>query len=463
VLRAPSLEVPHLPLEINRALTEHGFITPAPNSPQRVAFPPARQFARHNDSKDSLIPVRTYTPSSYAPSADRTFDGQPGAIVLGGHAQGLGLVRSLGRHGVPVYLVDDTLANIARFSKYCTRFFFLSEMKQEPALLDFLTTLSKEEGLQEWVVFPSHDATVEILSKNKDQLCEFLRISTPRWATTEYAHNKILTYRLANKLGIPIPKTYFPKNVEELREVGSQVDFPVIIKPAVMYKFYERLKTKALKAKNIEELEQLYVERCFPIDPTELMVQEIIPGSPNNLYSCGCFYKHKAMKASLVGQRCRQIPMDFGTATTFAQSVDVPELVDYSNMLLSEIDYYGLAEVEFKQDPRDGIFKLLEINPRSWKWHTLAVKAGVDIPYLVYKDLVGKGCDQNLTCRVDVKWVELIPDLYVACGEIIRGNLRVRDYIESLKGEVEFAVASRDDPWPIVSYILLLPYFWVSR
>ena len=386
-----------------------------------------------------------------------------GAIVLGGHAQGLGIIRSLGRRGIAVYLIDDTAASIGKFSKYCRRFLHFPKMKQEQPLLDFLIQLSTREGIQGWVVFPTHDATVEILSKNINRLSDYYRISIPEWTTTELAYNKIRTYHLAKKTDIPVPETFFPGNLDEVLQIGRDIEYPVIIKPAVMHRFYAKLKTKAYKAANLKQLVRLYQKTCSVIDPSEVMIQEIIPGSPQELYSCCCFFKQGVMKASCIGQRCRQVPMDFGKATTFVQSVDIPELRRHSEKLLSEIGYYGLAEVEFKRDPRDGIFKLLEINPRSWKWHTLAIKAGLDMPYLIFNDLVGRGIDQNLEGRLNVKWVECISDFYVASGEILKGNLSLRDYVNSLRGEVEFAIASRDDPWPFIGYILLIPYFLFSR
>ncbi len=336
-------------------------------------------------------------------------------------------------------------------------------MKQAEALLDFLITLSRSEGIKDWVVFPTHDATVEILAKNRELLNNYYRISIPKWSTTELAYNKILTYRLAKETDIPIPQTYFPRNIDELRDIGRRIEYPIIIKPAVMHKFYAKLKIKVYKAGNLQELVEMYTKACSIIEPSEIMIQEIIPGSPQELYSCCCFYKQGTLIASCIGQRCRQIPMDFGKATTFVKSVDIPELRYYSDKLLSAIGYYGLAEVEFKRDPRDGIFKLLEINPRSWKWHTLAIKAGVDMPYLIYNDLVGKGVDQSKKGRIGVKWIELYTDFYVALGEIIRGNLSPRDYVTSLRGDIEFAVASRDDPLPFIIYMLLIPYFISSR
>ena len=389
--------------------------------------------------------------------------GDFGAIVLGGHAQGLGIIRSLGRRGIAVYLIDETAANISRFSKYCSRFFRVPNMKQEQTLLNFLIALAQNEGIKGCVIFPTHDATVEILSKNRAILDDYYRISVPPWSTTELAYNKILTYQVAKKTGIPVPQTYFPANIDELRQIGRDIAYPIIIKPAVMHTFYAKLKTKAFKVGHLDELVRMYEKTCTVIDPSEVMVQEIIPGSARDLYSCCCFYKQGTLKASCIGQRSRQIPMDFGKATTFVQSAEIPELRQYSDDLLKEIGYYGLAEVEFMQDPRDGIYKLLEINPRSWKWHTFAIKAGIDMPYLTYCDLVGRRTAQNMTARPDVKWVEIISDLYVAFGEIVKGNLSVRDYVDSLKGDLEFAIASQDDPLPFIGYVFLLPYFLFSR
>jgi predicted ATP-grasp superfamily ATP-dependent carboligase len=382
---------------------------------------------------------------------------------LGGHVQGLGIIRSLGRRGIKVFLVDETPANIGRYSKYCDRFFLLPEMKKEKTLVTFLLELSDREGMQGWVLFPTHDATVEVLSRNREILSGSYRVSVPDWSVTEFAYNKILTYHLAKKTGVPVPHTYFPCDLDDVRRIGSEIQFPIIIKPAVMHKFYAKFKKKVYLAHNLNELVQMYQKTCSAIDPAEVMIQEIIPGGADTLYSCGCFFAQGTLKGSCIGKRCRQIPMDFGKATTYVKSVEIPQLRSDSVKLLSAIDYYGLAEVEFMEDPRDGVFKLLEINPRSWKWHTLAIKSGVDLPYLIYSDLVDGYTGPELTAQLNVKWMELISDLYISASEILKRRLSLHDYIDSFRGNLEFAIASWDDPKPFLSYILFIPYYLFSR
>ncbi len=82
--------------------------------------------------------------------------------------------------------------------------------------------------------------------------------------------------------------------------------------------------------------------------------------------------------------------MDFGRATTLAETVDIPELEVLGSRFLLAAGYEGLAEVEFMLDTRDNTYKLLEVNPRVWGWHTLAGRAGVDLPFLFYQDVVGE-------------------------------------------------------------------------
>jgi predicted ATP-grasp superfamily ATP-dependent carboligase len=68
----------------------------------------------------------------------------------------------------------------------------------------------------------------------------------------------------------------------------------------------------------------------------------------------------------------------------------VPELADAAVALLLALEFHGIAQVEFKRDPRDGTFKLIEVNPRLWEWHGLAAACGVDFPRIAYLDSVGR-------------------------------------------------------------------------
>lgn len=382
-----------------------------------------------------------------------------GAIIIGGDFQGLGILRSLSQQNVPTCLLDSQIC-IGRFSRYREKFFKCPSVKDGEAFLDFLENLVEKESLRGWVVFPTDDETVYFLSNHKSFLEEHLCIPTPPWGATKYLYDKRLTYQLADDLGIPIPKTWYPRSLEEV--LGLEIAFPAIIKPAIKDRFYPEIRSKAVLVNSKAELIDAYERANLIINSSEIMIQDVIPGGPDNLFSFCSLFKNGKVLARLVARRARQHPMDFGHASTFVETVDIPELEVIGKKFLEATGYYGLSEVEFKRDPRDGRFKLLEVNARTWGWHTLGLIAGVNFPYLLFQDLIGQSTSAN-SYEKDVKWARIITDFPTAMKEIFRGRMKLRGYLKSLKGKKELAVFSWRDPLPFLVELALLPYLWKKK
>ena len=292
---------------------------------------------------------------------------------------------------------------------------------------------------------------------NREVLEEFYRVPTPTWDVAQNVYNKKNTYQIAKKNGVLIPESYYPKSVEELMELNLQ--FPVVIKPSIKDNLYSKMKIKAFRINSREELLKNYQWLCTLIDPSEIIVQDFIAGGPKNLYSFCPFFKDGKILASIMGRRPRQHPMDFGHASTFAELVNIPEIKAISEKFLNIIDYYGIGEVEFMQDARDGKYKFLELNPRIWGWHTLAIAAGVDLPYLLYQDMIGEKMDSHPSLE-ELKWVRLATDIPTVVKEIAKGKMRIIDYVHSMKGKKEFAVFCAYDPLPFFMEFAMIPYLW---
>ena len=385
---------------------------------------------------------------------------QVGAVVIGGHFQGLGILRSLARQHIPTYLIDRGLC-IGRFSRYTGRFTKCPDVEQENLFFTFLMDLARKENLEGWIIYPNDDETVCLLAKHKEQLEEYYRVTTPSWDVVKFAYDKKLTYELAEKCGIAIPTTFYPRNVEELEQL--EIEFPVIIKPAIKEPFYSRTGRKAIRVDNRGELMDEYANAAMVVDSSEIiMIQELIPGGTEYLFSVGSLCKNGELLAKVVARRPRQHPMDFGHATTYAETVNIPELEECARKLLAAMDYHGLSEVEFMKDSRDGQYKLIEVNARPWGWHTLAIGAGVDLPYLSYLDMLGEEVKQNGFAK-DAKWIRLVTDIPTVITELVKGRMKLADYLNSLKGKREFAVLSVTDPIPFLMELLMLPYLWKKR
>ncbi len=398
-----------------------------------------------------------------------------GAIVIGGDYQGLGIARSLGRRGVSVIVVDDE-RSISRHSRYVAGSYRFRDLRGDAQTVGALHAVARQQDVEGWVLYATREETVAALSRHRAQLLEHFRVPTPEWSVTRWAWDKRNTYQRAAELGIPTPRTWLASSEEELRRIDA--DPPYVIKPAIKERFFYATRRKAWRADTREELMGRFRAAARLVGCEEVVVQELVPGDGETQLAYCAFFKDRRARASMAVKRLRQHPVDFGRASTFVRTIDNPDLEQMSVRFLRSIDYYGLVELEYKHDERDGLTKLLDVNARTWGYHSLAQYAGVDFPYLVYADqlgLAGAGAgasasasaggvvDSAVAARAGVNWIRLTTDLPTAAGELMRRRLDWRSYVRSLRAYDVESVFSSDDPWPGLAELALLPYLAVKR
>ena len=383
-----------------------------------------------------------------------------GAVVVGGDYQGLGIVRSLGRRGVPVCIVDDEMS-ISRFSRYATHFVRLANLRDEPEAVDALIKVGERLGLHGWVLYPTREELVAAFSRNRSQLSKLFRVPTPEWSSVRWAWDKRNTYQLAKELGIPTPATYYPENIDQLAELDG-LTAPFAIKPAIKEHFIYATKAKAWCANSHAELRTLFQKASELVGPGEVMVQELIPGGGMQQFAYCAFFRNGEAIGKMVARRRRQHPLQFGRASTFVETVDVPVLEELSERFLQASNYYGLVELEYKLDPRDSTYKLLDVNARTWGYHSLGARAGVDFSYMLYADQVGLPVSRCKS-QSGVGWVRMTTDLPAAFMALLGGDLDLKSYVRSLTNCNVEAVFSHEDPLPGLAEVLLVPYLALKR
>jgi predicted ATP-grasp superfamily ATP-dependent carboligase len=383
----------------------------------------------------------------------------PGGVVLGGDYQGLGIARSLGRHGIPVCVIDDE-ASIARLSRFVRKVIRVPDLRSEASLLEAVAIAREKLGPSRWVLYPTREENVATIAANRDALLRDFRVPTPELASIRHAWDKRETYKLADELSIPIPRTWFPRVEKDLTEID--VTAPLVVKPAIKEHFFYATHAKAWRADNRSQLLRSFRRAAEILKEGEIIVQELIPGGGQEQYAYCAFFRRGRAIATMTVRRRRQHPSDFGRASTYVETISQPELSEPSIRFLQAIDYYGLVELEYKHDPRDGAYKLLDVNARTWGYHTLGQSAGVDFPYLLFRDQVGAPVDE-VHARPGIRWIRLATDLPNAVRDIRAGTLRSRDYLRSLRDVDTEAVFSLRDPLPGLYEIALLPYLAVKR
>src|SRR5580658_2390884 len=393
---------------------------------------------------------------SLVPRADRPM----GAVVIGGDYQGLGIVRSLGRRGVPVCVVDDEVS-ISRYSRYSTKFVRLANLHEDRVVVDSLLELGDRLGLNGWVLYPTREELVAAISRHRSELSEVFRVPTPAWESVKWAWDKRNTYCLASELGIPVPVTHYPQSVDQLSELDGLTP-PFAVKPAIKEHFFYATKAKAWRANSHSELRTLFQKATELAGNGEIMVQELIPGGGAQQFSYCAFFRDGEAVGKMMVCRRRQHPPEFGRASTYVETVDLPVLEELSERFLRAIDYYGLVEVEFKLDPRDSQYKLLDVNARTWGYHSLGARAGVDFSHMLYLDQIGQPVPVSKS-RSGLSWVRTTTDLPAAIVAVLSGDTNWKSYLRSIKNCNAEAVFSASDPLPGLAEAALIPYLAIKR
>lgn len=384
----------------------------------------------------------------------------PGAIVVSGDYQGLGIVRSLGRQGIEVVVIDDE-HSIGRYSRYAVGSYRFGELRTDEQIVGALLSVAERRDVEGWVVYPTREETVAALSRHREQLSERFRIPTPDWSVTRFAWDKRNTYARAAELNIPTPRTWRISSEDELDTVDGEP--PYVIKPAIKEHFFYATKCKAWRANSRDELVQRFRAAATLVGTEEVVVQELIPGDGHAQLAYCAMFKHGRPVASMLVNRLRQHPVEFGRASTFVRTIEAPEVEEASIRFLRSIDYYGLVELEYKYDRRDGLPKLLDVNARTWGYHSLGPRAGVDFPYLLYADQIGLPVPHGLEARPGISWVRLATDVPTAAAELVRRRLDWRAYLRSLRVLDVESVFTPDDLGPGFAELALLPYLAIKK
>jgi predicted ATP-grasp superfamily ATP-dependent carboligase len=376
-----------------------------------------------------------------------------GALLLGSDYRALGVARSLGRRGVPVCALKEPGEPLAALSRYVDRSFHWPQGAGDEERVAHLEALAAREGLAGWALFPTADETAALVARHHERLAGPFVHTSPSWEQVRWAYDKRLTHELADAVGVAAPRTARPLTPAEA--AASDVPFPAVLKPAVKESFNRLTAAKAWRVDDREELAARFAEGAEMVPADVLMVQELVPGGGEAQFSYAALCRDGEPLAALTARRTRQYPADFGRASTYVETVSCPEIVEPSLRLLRRIGWNGLIEVEYKRDPRDGVMKLLDMNPRVWGWHTLCGRAGVDFPYLLWLLVSGRPIPAA-SAREGVGWLRFTTDTPTALKELAARRLQPREYLRSLRRPRESAIFAWDDPLPGASELPLL-------
>jgi D-aspartate ligase len=383
------------------------------------------------------------------------------AFIMSLSYSGLGLLRSLGRRGVPVYALDHVAENVGLYSKYAKRYICPNPKTQPDKLLKYLKNTSQKLRVR-GVLFPTSDDYVLFISANREKLSKNFEIIMADRQVQEDLVSKSKLHKIAASTGIPDPQTYTIKSPHELGYVAEQIPYPCIIKPAYSQSWTRPEMAslighqKAIKADTPKMLMHWY-KKIASIEP-RMIIQEVIPGADDHLfYVCSYLDRNSRILGVFAGRKTRVIPIHFGSAS-FVETVHDPMLLELNRKLLSSVKYRGLVGVEFKLDPRDGKYKLIEVNARWGLWDALGAYCGVDLGYMAYLDAIGQKVKPVSMYHSGRKCFSLERDILAFLQYRKEGNLNLRNWLGTLSFRMMHACFAWEDLRPSVKLINKLLY-----
>ncbi|MBQ8963460.1 MAG: NAD-dependent epimerase/dehydratase family protein [Clostridia bacterium] len=219
------------------------------------------------------------------------------------------------------------------------------------------------------VVIPMTDFSATLLCAHIDEVRPLAWPAVNEPDAFWQAADKQRTMQACDRAGVPCPRTlYDMQSADEIMAAG--LPFPFIIKPRVGYGSigFHVIRDEA----QLREVFPKALERFGG-----MVVQEYIPQTGTQ-YKCEVFLDAEgAPKSAVVFDKTRWYPVD-GGSTCCSCSVHRPDIAENSIRLLQAIGWRGYGDVDLIEDPRDGVAKVMEINPRITASVKVCFAAGVD-------------------------------------------------------------------------------------
>ncbi|MBU1317612.1 MAG: hypothetical protein KKG33_14855 [candidate division Zixibacteria bacterium] len=367
-------------------------------------------------------------------------------IVLGSGLTALGVLRSYGRAGIPVYCVAEDIGVVAR-SRWSKRPPGKHKSLRSP---DELESFLEKLPFKKAVLVPCSDNWASAVARLSDGLSDRYLTSLPCRETLDLLVDKGRFASALRQHGVSHPRTFLIESAEQLGSLDIDDFTGSFLKPHNSHDFFKFYSVKACRVSSREDAVEHYRQKRK--DGFEVLFQEYIPGPSDNHYFIDGFVDRNGRVCALFARRrLRMFPVDFGNST-YMVSVplsEVKQAADDLRRFLPAIDYRGIFSAEFKFDERDGLYKILEINARPWWFVEFAATSGVDVCGMAYRDALGLKVPVVRQYRVGARSVHPYFDINICILLVKSGEMSLYGWARSWIG-ARYPVLCIDDPLPAI-------------
>jgi D-aspartate ligase len=376
------------------------------------------------------------------------------AFVLQLYHGGLAVARSLGRLGVEVHGVAADRRRPGVRSRYLRETYFW-DIDTTPArdTVDWLLEVGRRVGGRPLLV-ATEDVGAMLVADYADELREAFRFPEQPAGLARRLSSKDGMQDLCHEHSIPTPFAIAPRSRAEVERFVASTTFPVVLKGIDAGRFQQDAGIRVIVVDEEQELWRMWDQASANGEPN-LLLQEYIPGGPDSVWMFnGYFNGDSDCLIGITGQKLRQFPPYTGF-TSLGICRDNETVRETTSDLMKKLGYRGVLDLGYRYDARDGLYKLLDVNPRVGSTFRLFVSStGHDVVRALYLDLTDQEPEAVGRAVPGRKWLIENLDLASSATYFRNGELRPRAWLRSYTGVKETAWFARDDPAPFVAMVV---------
>ncbi|HUD37717.1 MAG TPA: hypothetical protein VMR14_12505 [Streptosporangiaceae bacterium] len=410
-----------------------------------------------------VVPVR-YHPS---PGLDRAV---PALLLKLGHypvhSGGIGVIRTLGRLGVPVYAITEPGLTPAASSRYCTaRFVWRVTGYEDADLLAAQLRAVGERIGRPTVLVPVDDESAVLIAEHQAELSGHFLFPRVEPSLPRRLASKTGLYELCVAHDVPAPVTVTPRDSGEVAAFAASARFPVVVKNAEVFERRRRpvvagttvIYDEPELLKLLERSVRRHASLLHGADPHRdsrspgVILQEHVPPEESEDWITHLYRgADSRCEVLFTGMKVRSWPATAGV-TACAYSVFNPALAELSARFCEQVGFYGIADLDWRLDLRDGRYKLVDFNPRAGNQFRLFESSdGVDVVRAQHLDLTGRPVPPSPQLegkRIIVEHAD-IPAKFVY--RRLADTVRHPSWTHPEHTSTEYAWAALDDPLPLM-------------
>jgi len=370
-------------------------------------------------------------------------------LILNCKIGALAIMRTLGSLGADIYGIDANPKSPELKSRYLTKYFIKDlDPNNQNDYLEYILAVSKIIG-QKAILIPTSDELSVFVAKNREILKNDFLFPDNSEELLDQLADKQKMFALAIQESVPTPNIISPQSLADVKAAIPEISFPLMLKGIEGNRLLARTGKKMVVVNSESELFEAYEELEDPENPN-LMLQELIPGDDDQVYIFnGYFNNDSDCLAAFTGHKVRQFPVHVGCAS-LGECRWHEKVAEKTQALMKTVGYKGILDIGYRLDPRDGRYKVLDINPRVGQaFRIFVAKNNMDVIRSLYLDLTGQE-QPEIIPREGRRWLIEDYDFVSSVDYYKEGSLKFIGWFKSFKNVEEAAWFSWKDPLPFI-------------